>query len=96
MEEFTKILGYLAAFLTTISFLPQTFKSIKEKNTEGISLGMYSLFTLGVFFWLVYGLSIKDIPMMAANSVTFVFALIILGLKTRYSTNVKIDDKKHF
>ncbi|PFO09767.1 hypothetical protein COJ85_01145 [Bacillus sp. AFS076308] len=90
------MLGYLAAFLTTISFLPQTFKSIKEKNTEGISLGMYSLFTLGVFFWLVYGLSIKDIPMMAANSVTFVFALIILGLKTRYSTNVKIDDKKHF
>jgi MtN3 and saliva related transmembrane protein len=96
LEEFFKLLGYLAAFLTTISFLPQTIKSIKEKNTEGISLGMYSLFTLGVFFWLVYGLSIKDIPMVAANGATFVFAIIILGLKMKHSTIVKMDDKKNF
>ena len=96
MVEFIKILGYSAAFLTTISFLPQTIKSIKEKNTEGISLGMYSLFTLGVFFWLVYGLSKKDIPIVAANSVTFVFAIIILGLKIKHSTSVKINDKKNF
>ena len=93
MEEFIKLLGYLAAFLTTISFLPQTIKSIKEKNTEGISLGMYSLFTLGVVFWLVYGLSIKDIPMVAANSVTIVFAIIILGLKIKHSTSDKILNK---
>jgi MtN3 and saliva related transmembrane protein len=89
LEEFFKLLGYLAAFLTTISFLPQTIKSIKEKNTEGISLGMYSLLTLGVLFWMVYGLSIKDIPMVAANSVTIVFAVIILSLKIKHSTGVK-------
>jgi MtN3 and saliva related transmembrane protein len=83
------MLGYLAAFLTTISFLPQTIKSIKEKNTDGISLVMYSLFTLGVFLWMAYGLYVKDIPIAAANSITFVFSLTILVLKVKHTIAVK-------
>lgn len=81
--------GYLAAFLTTFSFLPQAIKTIKTKCTDGISVVMYSLFTAGVFFWLVYGILIKDIIIILANFITLIFAFIILfisicNLKKRY------------
>ncbi|APJ05158.1 hypothetical protein AXG55_10275 [Silvanigrella aquatica] len=70
--------GYLAAFLTTFSFLPQAIKTIRTKCTEGISAVMYSLFTIGIFFWLVYGILVEDIIIISANFVTFIFAFIIL------------------
>jgi MtN3 and saliva related transmembrane protein len=68
MQEIIPIFGYVAAFLTTLSFLPQAIKTIKEKNTEGISLVMYSLFTGGVLMWLVYGIFVKDTPIVVANA----------------------------
>lgn len=82
--DYVTIVGVIAAFLTTFSFLPQTIKTIKEKNTNGISLHMYSMFTAGVFLWLLYGLFTKDIPVILANLVTFTFALTILILKVKY------------
>jgi len=87
--DFVTVVGYIAAILTTISFLPQAIKTIKEKNTEGISLVMYSLFTIGVFMWLVYGLFLKDTPIIVANGLTLVLAVTILTLKVKYSSNVK-------
>ena len=87
--DFVTVVGYIAAILTTISFLPQAIKTIKEKNTEGISLVMYSLFTIGVFMWLVYGLFLKDTPIVVANGLTLVLAVTILTLKVKYSSNVK-------
>lgn len=71
-------IGYLAAILTTFSFLPQAIKTIKTKCTKGISIVMYSMFTIGVFFWLVYGILIKDYVIIFAESITFLFAFIIL------------------
>jgi MtN3 and saliva related transmembrane protein len=68
-------------------FIPAA--TIKEKNTEGISLVMYSLFTSGVLMWLVYGLFVKDAPIIVANAVTFILAIIILTLKIKYSANAK-------
>lgn len=77
-------LGYFAAICTTLSFLPQAIKTVKEKDTSGISLGMYLMFTVGVFCWLIYGLNIGDIALIAANGVTLIFASIILGMKLIY------------
>jgi MtN3 and saliva related transmembrane protein len=89
MQELVPIFGYAAAILTTLSFLPQAIKTIKEKNTEGISLVMYSLFTSGVLLWLVYGLFVKDTPIIVANAITFILAVIILALKIKYCANAK-------
>lgn len=75
------MIGSLAAFFTTFSFLPQAIKVIKTKDTSGISLGMYSMFVLGVFLWLVYGLQTGDLPIICANATTFIFASIILTTK---------------
>ncbi len=77
-------LGYFAAICTTLSFLPQAIKTVKEKDTSGISLGMYLMFTVGVLCWLIYGLNIGDIALIAANGVTLIFASIILAMKLIY------------
>jgi len=75
------IFGYSAAFLTTIAFVPQASHSWKTRDLSGISLPMYSLFTVGVACWLVYGIAINSMPVILANGVTLVLAAIVLWLK---------------
>ena len=75
------LIGYCAAFLTTIAFLPQAIQSWRTRDLSGISVGMYSLFTTGVGLWLIYGLHIDKWPIILANALTFVLALSILLLK---------------
>jgi MtN3 and saliva related transmembrane protein len=78
-----EIIGYCAAFLTTIAFLPQAIQSWRTRDLSGISVGMYSLFTVGVGLWLIYGLIIEKWPLIVANALTFALALSILVLKLR-------------
>jgi len=77
-------LGYLAAVLTTISFVPQAIKIIRTKDTKSISLVMYTLFSVGVLCWIIYGIANADVPVALANIVTLFFASIILICKIRY------------
>ncbi len=79
--QHVELIGYCAAFLTTIAFVPQALQSWRTKDLSGISLGMYSLFTAGVGLWLVYGLIIEKWPLILANALTFALALSILFLK---------------
>ena len=77
----TNIIGYFAAFLTTAAFLPQAIHSWKTRDLSGISLPMYSMFSLGVACWLIYGLMINSWPVIMANSITLVLACAVLILK---------------
>jgi len=83
------ILGLVAAILTTISFLPQAIKTIKTKNTDDLSLGMYSVLVSGIILWLIYGILIKDLPVILANGVTLVFTSSILFLIIKYKKKQK-------
>ena len=76
--------GYAAAVLTTGSFIPQAVMTIRSRNTSGVSLAMYVIFTLGVALWLLYGIALKSGPMILANSVTLALAGTILALKLRF------------
>jgi MtN3 and saliva related transmembrane protein len=77
-------LGLLAALLTTAAFLPQVLHTLATRDTRGISLRMYVIFTAGVVLWLVYGLLTRDLPLIAANAVTLILAGAILILKLRH------------
>jgi len=79
--DFSTLLGYPAAFLTTIAFVPQAWQSWRTRDLSGISLPMYALFTLGVALWLGYGLAIGSPPVIAANAVTLLLAATVLWLK---------------
>jgi MtN3 and saliva related transmembrane protein len=81
--KLTSIIGFIAAVCTTGSFIPQVYKTIKTKDTKGISLLMYSIFSLGVLLWLVYGIIIKDVPVAVANAVTISLAAVVLVLKIK-------------
>jgi len=76
-----EIISYIAATLTTASFLPQAILTIKTKDTESLSLSMYSMFTLGVLCWLIYGVYIANEAIIVANAITFVLAAAILSFK---------------
>lgn len=77
-------IGFAAAFLTSFSFVPQAVMTIRTRNTSGISLGMYCMFTVGVALWLAYGIHLTSWPMIAANTVTLALASTVLAFKLRY------------
>ena len=83
--DIINILGYTAAFLTTFSFLPQAIQVIKTKNTDALSLTMYSMFTFGVAIWLAYGVLKQDYAIVVANFVTLMFAFTIWFIKAKAS-----------
>jgi MtN3 and saliva related transmembrane protein len=77
-------IGYLAATLTTASFVPQAWLTFKTRDVSGISLGMYSAFTAGIALWLAYGILISAWPVVVANTITLLLAAGILGMRIRF------------
>ena len=78
------LIGSLAACLTTVSFVPQAWLTFKTRDVSGVSLAMYSVFTVGVALWLAYGVLLGSWPMVIANAITLVLALMILAMKLVY------------
>ena len=77
-------MGYLAAVLTTVAFVPQALKTIRSRDTGGISLAMYVVFTIGIACWFGYGVWLGSWPMILSNIVTFALAATILALKLKH------------
>lgn len=78
------LIGLAAAFCTTIAFLPQVIQTWRTRSTKDISLAMFLVFTTGIFLWLVYGVVLHDVPLIAANGTTFVLSGTILYFKFRH------------
>lgn len=83
------MLGYAAATLTSLSFVPQAWRTFRTKDVSGISLKMYAVFTLGVAVWLAYGIVLGEVPMMVANGLTLVLACAVLVMRLRYGRQQK-------
>lgn len=82
--NYIAIIGLIAGTCTTISFLPQVIKIIKTKETKDISISMYIILATGMLLWIIYGIFIEALPVILANTISFVFATIILIFKIRY------------
>lgn len=83
--ESSDLLGYAAATLTTVSFVPQVWRTFRTHDVSGISLRMYSIFTAGIAVWLAYGIVLEELPMILANSVSLVLACTVLVMRLRYA-----------
>ena len=79
-----QVLGFLAGTLTTIAFVPQVLRTWRTKSAGDLSMGMLVTFTTGVALWLLYGIALESMPIMLANGITLVLALILVGLKYRH------------
>lgn len=82
--NFYTLIGLAAGFCTTIAFLPQAIKTWKTKSAKDLSLGMYSVFCLGVLLWLTYGFLINDLPIIITNLITIILAASILYFKLSF------------
>ena len=83
----SELIGYLAATLTTCSFVPQAWHTFRTRDVSGISLGMYSVFTLGIALWLAYGLMLSAWPIVVANTITLALSSAILSMRLRYGSS---------
>lgn len=79
-----EMLGLVAGGCTTIAFLPQVLKTWKSRSAKDLSLGMFSFFCFGVLLWLIYGIMVNDIPVIAANGMTLMLASTLLFFKLRF------------
>ena len=77
-------LGFAAASLTTLAFLPQVIKVWRSRSTKDISLPMLVTFIAGITLWLIYGLLVNAAPIYIANAITLVLNLVILRFKLKY------------
>jgi len=82
--KITTVIGLIAATITTLSFIPQLIKTWKLKETKDISLLMFVTLGVGIILWIIYGFLLWDLPLILANSITFIFVLIILFFKFKY------------
>lgn len=82
--EYVTLVGLAAAAITVSSLFPQLVKVLRTKSTKDISLGMFTLFCSGVFLWFVYGILLKDLPIIVANFLGFIQAVVILAFKLKY------------
>ena len=83
------IIGYIAGFCTAVAQFPQALKVIKTGNTQSISIGMYLIMTLGIFFWFLYGVLLSNIPMILANGICLIPSLYILFITVRNTFKTK-------
>lgn len=91
--ETNELFGSIAGILTTVSFFPQVYKTFKTKSAKDLSLFMFGLFTLGIIFWLIYGILINSRPVIISNSVTLVSSALILFFKIREIIKEKSNNK---
>ena len=82
--DYVNLIGSIAGTLTTISFMPQVIKTYKSKSAKDLSLGMFSLFCVGIVLWLVYGLLNHDLPVIISNVVTLILSSTLLYFKLKY------------
>ena len=80
----TEIVGMIAGTLTTISFLPQVIKTYRSRSSKDLSLGMLSLLSLGMFLWMIYGISLMKPAIIIANALTLLLAVALLYAKFRF------------
>lgn len=76
--------GYVGGTMTTLALVPQVIKTLRTRETRSISLGMYLLFTIGVFLWFLYGVQLHAMPMILANGITLLLSIILLVAKWRW------------
>ncbi|TPE50784.1 SemiSWEET transporter [Amaricoccus solimangrovi] len=77
------VTGLVAAFLTTMAFLPQVIQTWRSRSTADLNLGMLLALSTGVALWFVYGLGTGQVPVILANGATLMLVMVLLTLKLR-------------
>ena len=82
--QWVELIGYFGSFLTSITFIPQVYKSWKSKSVGDLSTWMVLIVMTSTLVWLVYGFAISSGPVLLANTIVLVLTLVLLGFKIRF------------
>lgn len=88
------VIGFIASFTSTISLVPQIYKTYKTKSVEDLSLIMLINFFLCSISWVIYGILTDTKSVLITNVIMTLFSLIMLIFKIKYQP-VKIDGKEN-
>ena len=83
-KMFWKLIGVIAAGLTSFAFIPQVLKMHATKSAKDISLVTLIQLSFGVSLWITYGIYLKDCIIILANAVTLLTLLSALFLYYKY------------
>lgn len=83
MQLYVEIIGYMAGALTTFAGLPQAIKTIRTKDTRGISITKYVMSLCGTILWLVFGICIESLPVILTNLISGPLTTIVLVYKLK-------------
>jgi len=78
------LIGFAAAIVGAVIFLPQVVQTVKSKDTKGLSLPTYILLTLSNSLWATYGILTSDYAIIFAQACLWPMGIIILGYKIKY------------
>jgi MtN3 and saliva related transmembrane protein len=84
MYKLTTIVGFIAGSVTTAANLPQVWKTYRSKSGEGLSFRMLLALAIGLGLWIMYGIMIKSLPLIATNAVVFLLILVLIGMKLKF------------
>jgi MtN3 and saliva related transmembrane protein len=79
-----EMLGFVAGLFSTVSFIPQVYKTYKTKSAKDVSMPMFIIYSISVFLWIIYGIWVSSTPIWTCNIIVFVLALIQVFLKIKY------------
>ena len=77
-------IGYLATFLTSVSYAPQVYKSWKSRSVGDLSVWTVSILFSSTLAWLVYGFGVESGPVIAANAMVFLLSLMLVVFKVTF------------
>ena len=80
-----QVVGGLGVVFTSAQLVPQVVKSVRTRQVRDLSLGLAVIVGLSAFTWTLYGLHLRDVPLVVANAVNLVGASILLVLKLQES-----------
>jgi MtN3 and saliva related transmembrane protein len=84
---YDSLIGISAAFLTTLSFVPQIIKAYRTKRMKDVSRYLMTLFTTGSILWIIYGIVHNDLVIVGANTTAAVFNLVLLYYSYVYASS---------
>jgi len=82
-------IGLVAGFLTSIAVIPQVVRTWRTKHARDISIWQPLLLIIGMLLWLLYGLLLHDLPLIAANAFSISCYILLLGMKIIYDRRAK-------
>ncbi len=78
VEPWIEAIGLLAGLLGIVAWVPQIREVWVHQRHEGISLSTFSVVTVALVLWLIYGVLIRSMAMIVANVFTLVVILAVL------------------